>query len=279
MTASIDDPIQRFRVYLNMGRLTEAAADADRIEAPVPRANALLALASHLPAEKAPDFAHRSVAVFRTLESSDLDSQLPAFTRSLASFGYLREAVDLTALAAGEVKRARLLTGLLSVLPADILPEIVEPFRTLVEAYHALKANPSSEAWAPGVSALLDKMEPDVHGEQDEARDAVADLLLRLFAQLAAASRVPFALELAGRIDDCRVRARVLRLLAEHLRDLPPAEKTRLWPLLIHKAATRQRRDLLSDLTNFSPLIYQLGNAAGFSQAIEDVTTACRWWA
>jgi hypothetical protein len=287
VAAGVDDPLQRFRVYLELKRFNDAESEADKIAAPLSRANALVALASHVAAERAPELVHRSVETVQTVASPDRDSYLPGFTRALASFGFPRQAVDLTSLATGEVKRVQLLVRLLPKLPAGMLAEIVEqsktwqnePLRTLVEAFAALQATPSSTAWVPGVSALLLDMEPGVHGEQAEVRDTAGDLLLLLFERLAVASQLPFALELAQTIEDNRVRARVLRLLAGHLGELAPSERTRLWPVMIHKSAARQRRDLLSDLTNLSPLIYKLGNPALFTQAVEDVTAACRWWA
>jgi len=148
----------------------------------------------------------------------------------------------------------------------------------VLNAYARIRKDPFSHEWQPAVLVILRAMGPRPYGDDVPVRDALAALLFPLVEQLATGSRLSDALELAREINDNQVRSAILGRIASHLDQLEPVEGARLWQPLIHKAATRERPELLSDLTSLLPLIDKIGDVAAFSQAVDDVTTACRWW-
>ena len=86
------------------------------------------------------------------------------------------------------------------------------------------------------------------------------------------------ALEAARAIETDWLRARAVAALAPHLVKLSPETLYPPWDATLQLAATRTRKDLLSDLRALVPVLARLGGAEAVAETFRAIQDVGRWW-
>ena len=136
-------------------------------------------------------------------------------------------------------------------------------------------------AWA--LVALAPHLTPPLLGPALEAARAIGSewLLARALAVPAPHLTPPLlgpALEAARAIGDEGSRAWALVVLAPHLVKLSPGTLYPLCNATLQLAATRTRRDLLSDLRALVPVLATLGGEEAVAETYRAIQDVGRWW-
>ena len=172
---------------------------------------------------------------------------------------------------------------------AALAPHLTPPERdqALSQALEAARAIGDEGSRAEALAALAPHLTPPLLGPALEAARAIgavgsrAEALAALAPHLTPPERdqaLSQALEAARAIGDEESRARALAALAPHLVKLSPGTLYPLWNATLQLAATRTRRDLLSDLRALVPILATLGGAEAVAETFCAIQDVGRWW-
>src|SRR5208337_3794242 len=136
--------------------------------------------------------------------------------------------------------------------------------QALNQALEAARAIGDEGSRVEALAALAPHLTPPLLGPALEAARAIGDEVSRARALAALAPHLtpPLlgpALEAARAIGDEGRRSEALAALAPHLVKLSPGTLYPLWNATLQLAATRTRKDLLSDLRALVPVLATLG--------------------
>jgi hypothetical protein len=120
-----------------------------------------------------------------------------------------------------------------------------------LEALAAARAIQDQRARATALSALVDKLPPEM---------------------------LPEALAAARAIQDQRHRAKPLSALANKLSKIPPGKLFPLWQNTLHSLSQSTRSDLLQDIATLAPVICALGDRATVAEVASAIQDVGQWW-
>ncbi|MEI1372921.1 MAG: NB-ARC domain-containing protein [Nostoc sp.] len=163
----------------------------------------------------------------------------------------------------------------LSALAEKLPPEL------LPEALAAARAIQDEDYRAKALSALAEKL-PDILPEALAAARAIQDESSRANALSALAKKLPEllpeALAAARAIQSESSRAEVLSALADSLSQMPSTELFPLWQDTLHELSLRTRPNLLQDIKALFPVIFALGGEAATVKIARAIADVGRWW-
>jgi hypothetical protein len=107
----------------------------------------------------------------------------------------------------------------------------------------------------------------------EQYRAPVLRVLANKFPKL-----LPEALATAQNIQYEQYRAPVLGALADKLTQMPKTQLYPLWQKTLHTLSLRTRRDLLSDITALTPVIFYLGGQEAIKNTAIAIQEVSRWW-
>ncbi|MEH1875826.1 MAG: hypothetical protein V7K78_02005, partial [Nostoc sp.] len=121
----------------------------------------------------------------------------------------------------------------------------------LPEAFAAAKEIQSEEYRANALSALAQKLPPEL---------------------------LPEALAAAREIHDRYSRANALNALASGMSQMPSTELFPLWQEALHELSLRTRPHLLQDIKTLFPVIFALGGKPATAEVARAIQDVARWW-
>ncbi|MEH1832686.1 MAG: NB-ARC domain-containing protein [Nostoc sp.] len=164
----------------------------------------------------------------------------------------------------------------LSALAEKLPPEL------LPEALAAARAIQDENFRANALSALAEKL-PEVLPEALAAARAIQDENYRANALSALAEKLPpellpEALAAARAIQFEYFRAEALSALANSLSQMPFTELFSLWQDTLHQLSLRTRPNLLQDIKALFPVIFALNGEAATVEIARAIVDVGRWW-
>jgi hypothetical protein len=191
-----------------------------------------------------------------------------------------------------------------ATLLLDLVSSIQDPWQRARAQSYAIRVLPPSAAlglansieeayWrcsglsslAPNLygSAKTDSLEAGLAAARSIVDDDVrrADSLVVLLPHLAEPRKTQILGEALRAVSVVRAvspRQDALRLLLPHLQALAPASLHVLWRDALRVFASRERKELFSDLRALAPVLSRLGGQEGVNTALDAIQQVRRWW-
>ena len=251
--------------------LANALLAARQIQSKKYRAEVLIGLANKLTPELLPKaLAEALTAAGQIYHEYERAQVLIALADKLTP-----ELLPKALTAAGQIQHEYKRTQVLIALADKVTPEL------LSEVLAAARQIQSEHNCAQVFSALTNKF-PELLPEAlatvreipyEQYRAPVLRVLANKFPKL-----LPEALATAQNIQYEQYRAPVLGALADKLTQMPKTQLYPLWQKTLHTLSLRTRRDLLSDITALTPVIFYLGGQEAIKNTAIAIQEVSRWW-